>query len=245
VVARIALIVLAGVVLAGCYGSTEPATEVGAESAKLNARGTADNGPATSHFEFWITGSTRVRWTDDRHWPAGASGPFFEKVSPLAASSSYSFRVCGSNDGDHAGGCAQTRTFTTAAAVEDSAVGSWPNSPHFDGSVNAHSGPSGQNAHGTISARVSFQAFTGSVTCLLVAGNHATVGAVGNYPGEPGAKETMIATIVDGGPSAADTVNPSITEGSTTPPVCNPFTGSGTTVNFGPYAGEIVVNNAP
>jgi hypothetical protein len=153
--------------------------------------------------------------------------------------------VCGSNDGDHAGGCAQTRTFTTPAAVDDSVAGSWPNSPSFDGSVDARSGPAGQNPRGTISARVSFQAFTGSVTCLLVVGNHATVGAAGNVPGQPNAKETMVTTIVDGGPSGTDTVDPSITEGSTTPPVCNPFSGSGTNVNFGRYAGEIVVNDAP
>jgi hypothetical protein len=216
-------------------------------SAKLNARGTANNGPASSYFEFWITGHTdRTRWTDSRHWPAGSSGPFFEKVTPLAASTAYSFRVCGTNDGDHAGGCAQTRTFMTGQAVEDSAVGEWPNSPHFDGFVDAHSGPSGQNAHGSIAARVSFAAFTGSVTCLLVDGNHATVGAVGNYPGEQEAKETMLTTIVDGGPSGTDGVNPNITEGSTTPPDCASASfGAETDVDFGPYVGELIVNDAP
>ena len=39
-------------VLAGCYGSTEPATEVAFDSAKLNGRGTADKGPAFSYFEY-------------------------------------------------------------------------------------------------------------------------------------------------------------------------------------------------
>jgi hypothetical protein len=230
------------VALGGCYASTEPATDVGSTSAQLNARGTANNGPATSRFEYWITGATTRQSTPPQSWPAGASGPFSAKVTGLAASTSYSFRVCGAdNSGGGATTCAQTRAFKTSAPVEDSAVGYWPNSPHFFGEVDAHSGPSGQSAHGTMSARVSFQAFTGSVTCLLVAGNHATVGAVGNYPGEPAAKETMITTIVDGGATAADTVNPSITEGSTTPPVCNPFTGSGTIVD----GGDIVVNDAP
>ncbi len=68
------------VALAGCYASTEPATNVGPEAATLNARGTANNGPARSHFEFWMTGSTRVSWTDDQRWPAGASGPFSQRA---------------------------------------------------------------------------------------------------------------------------------------------------------------------
>jgi hypothetical protein len=234
------------VALGGCYASTEPATDVGSESAKLNARGTANNGPATSHFELWIIGSTnRVRWTADRHWPAGASGPFSEKVAPLAASTGYSFRVCGSNDGDHAGACAQTRTFTTGSAVEDSVAGSWPNSPSFDGSVNTRSGRSGQSPDGSIAARVSFQAFTGSVTCLLVQGNRATVGAVGNVPGQPEAKETMVTTIVDGGPSGTDTVHPIIAAGTTPPSCASASFASQTNVTFGPYAGELIVNDAP
>jgi hypothetical protein len=125
-------------------------------------------------------------------------------------------------------------------------VGNWPNSHGFEGFVNAHSGPAGQKPNGSIFARVSFSAFTGSVTCLLVNGNHATVGAVGNYPGQPAAKETMLTTVVDGGGSGTDSVNPSITEGTTTPPNCSSGSfGSQVNVAFGPYAGELIVNNAP
>jgi hypothetical protein len=50
---------MAGVlILSGCYGSTEPATDIGPESAKLNARGTANNGPAHGGFEYWLTNAT-------------------------------------------------------------------------------------------------------------------------------------------------------------------------------------------
>lgn len=40
--------VLSALVLGACYGSTEPATGVAEDSATLRARGTADQGPATS-----------------------------------------------------------------------------------------------------------------------------------------------------------------------------------------------------
>jgi hypothetical protein len=56
--------VVAGLALTGCYGSTEPATEVTADTARLNARGTANNGPATSFFEIWPTNapSAKLSW---------------------------------------------------------------------------------------------------------------------------------------------------------------------------------------
>jgi hypothetical protein len=194
---------------------------VGPESATLNARGTADNGPAHSYFEYWPSGGAHSA-TDTRRWPSGASGPFSEKVDRLYAGKTYLFRVCGADGGS--GGtavCAQTRQFATPAPVQDSAVGFWSTSPGFEGGVNAHSGPIGQNAHGTASLRWSFDTFTGNVTCLLVQGNKATVGAVGHTHESADAKETLLLTVVDGGPSGAtDTVLPAITKGSTAPPGC-------------------------
>ncbi len=44
-------VVVAAITLAGCYGSTEPATDVRPNSAVLQARGTANDGPAFSYFE--------------------------------------------------------------------------------------------------------------------------------------------------------------------------------------------------
>jgi hypothetical protein len=72
-------------ILGGCYGSTEPATDVGSETATLRAQGTANNGPAGSWFEYWVTGSTaNPRTTESIHWPSGASGAFSQKVKNLA-----------------------------------------------------------------------------------------------------------------------------------------------------------------
>jgi hypothetical protein len=121
----ISVVITAAAILSGCYASTDPATKVGPESATLNVYGTADKGPARSHFEYWITGSSRVGNTPELRWPAGARGPIVQKVTGLAASSSYSFRVCGHNESDGRNVCAQTRSFTTGAPVQDSAVGGW------------------------------------------------------------------------------------------------------------------------
>jgi hypothetical protein len=152
------------------------------------------------------------------------------------------FRVCGGDDrGGDASICAQTLQFITGAPVQDSAVGSWTKSPSFTGSVNAHSGPAGQSPQGTLSARQSFDTFTGNVTCLRVVGNTATVGGVGHAFDSPDAKETLLVTIVDGGLSANDTVALSFTPGSTTPPSCAGALPGGTDTG----STGVVVNNAP
>ena len=71
-----AAVAMAGLALVGCYGSTEPATEVERDSARLNARGTANNGPASSVFEYWPAGrQDAARQTRRLNWPGGASGP--------------------------------------------------------------------------------------------------------------------------------------------------------------------------
>jgi hypothetical protein len=193
---------------------------VGAETATLNARGTANNGPAHSYFEYWVNGGSNHRATTTRNWPAGASGPFDEVVNGLYAGKTYLFRVCGRDDSNAFYTCAQTRQFTTSAPVQDSVVGSWGFSPHFNGGVDAHSGPAGQNAQGRVSLRWSFATFIGDVTCLRVDGYRATVGAVGHTYESEDAKETLVLTVVDGGPSGTDSIYPDITEGSTSPPSC-------------------------
>jgi hypothetical protein len=249
VVARIALIVLAGVLLGGCYASTEPATNVGPESATLNARGTANNGPARSHFEFWITGSARVRRTDDRHWPAGASGPFSERAAGLAAATSYSFRLCGADgavDGTYV--CGQTRSFKTGAPTQDSAVGFWGGSPHYYGGVSAHSSRSGGSPQGSMSFRVSFDYFEGSVSCLRVSGNRAAVGAVGSRYDQLQQPHpaTALITIVDGGATADDKLDVGGIQDGSTPPDCAAATfGQEGPIQFAPYLNELVVNDAP
>jgi hypothetical protein len=121
-------------------------------------------------------------------------------------------------------------------------VGTWGSSPHVNGYVNAHSGPAGQSPQGTMSVRQLFDTFTGNVTCLQVVGNKATVGGVGHPWDLPDANETMLATVVDGGPSSGtDTVAVSITQGATTPPSCANALSGGTD----PGETFLVVNDAP
>jgi hypothetical protein len=244
--------------LAGCYGSTEPATNVTYDSAQLNARGTADNGPAYSYFEYGPTDvSPQAFRTATRSWPAGASGAFSEKVGgptsgpgPLYASTRYSVRVCG-NDAGKQPVCAQTLTFTTPPPVKDAAEGFWQNglSPGFPaGQVNASADPNGANPSGTLRHQLYAPntIFSGRVTCLRVSGRTAIVGAVGqrttngqepNPNGPPNA--SSVVTIVDGGPQSTDTTGVSMSS-STAPPSCS----SGPTANGRSAAGTVNVYDA-
>jgi hypothetical protein len=188
-----------------------------------------------------VDGTVNHRASDARHWPSGASGPFSEKVAGLYAGKTYSFRVCGGDDSAGSDVCAQTRQFTTSAPVQDSLVGSWGSSPGVNGAVNAHSGPAGQNPQGTLAARQLFDTFTGNVTCLKVAGNKATVGGLGHPVDAPSANESMLLTVVDGGPSGTDTVAVAITRGATTPPSC----ANGVSGGSDPGDSQLVVNDAP
>ena len=217
----VASALIAGLALAGCYGSTEPATEIGPESARLNARGTTNNGPATSYFEYWLTGSSQVRRTPAVSWPGGISGPFWQRVSGLAASASYSFRMCGADSGATSYVCAQTRTFTTTRALEDSVEGSFFSlaDPKVTWIVDAASGPSGDNPHGTFelaerSGLGTTVQFTGRVVCLHVDGREATIRALGERTTNPPDSTdtvTLLVSLVDGH-LAADSVGPYVFE---------------------------------
>jgi hypothetical protein len=207
---RLATAGLIVIALAGCYGSTEPATDVGPESATLRGQGTADNGPAVSWFEYWLTGSERDPLkVGTQRWPAGASGPISAKATHLTAGVSYSFRVCGYDDnpgGTHTV-CAQTRTFTTKAAVEDSLWGGFYAGCCSRVDVDARSGATGASPRGSVRWYASSSSspdppriFNGFVTCLAVNGSRAAVGAVGKWTqqGSPDANATLLITVVDG-----------------------------------------------
>jgi hypothetical protein len=234
--------------LAGCYGSTQPATDIGRDSATLHARGTADKGSATSWFEYWETGSPQHRVTAYQHFPAGASGPFSARVTGLAANRSHTFRMCGRDDTSFPAVCAQTLTFKTAVAVEDSVTGSWLYSPHLTGTVDAHSGPAGQNPRGGVSdvdAPFSYNAFQGYVTCLAVNGNKAAVGAVGQATLEDGQTKqpaTLLLTIVDGLAGAYDSLGRDQQPGSTKP---NCATASFDQQGSLGSSSDLIVNDAP
>jgi hypothetical protein len=221
--AGLAIAAAALALLSGCYASTEPATEVGPDSAKLNARGTANNGPARSYFEFELSGRVGdPQFTLFQQWPAGASGPFSTTVGQLAANSTYDFRVCGADEGQGSV-CAQTRSFTTKPAVEDGVFGTYAFSCCSHVSVNARSGPSGEHPQGRMTWARSggfdpaSYSYTGLVTCLEADGSSAVVASLGQLrvrtPGQPDTESlgSMVMTVEDGH-QEADTVgwlNPS------------------------------------
>jgi hypothetical protein len=200
--------VVAALLAAGCYGSTQPATERGPSSVRLNATGTANNGPAYSFFEYnkVITPGT-VLTTPRRTWPAGATGSFGEVVSGLSGATTYSFRLCGGDQGS-APSCAQYRQFqTTGPAGKDSVQGGWitghgAGAP--SGFVNAVSGPSGENLTGSLQfygyddAGI-FYRFDGFVTCLAIDGNRAAIGAVGRAERQDNTNTaaTGLVTVID------------------------------------------------
>jgi len=244
------------VALAGCYGSTEPATDFGTDSATLNARGTADTGRAHSYFQYWLTGTTdpeRMFRTGDQDWPSGASGPFSTKATGLAASSSYSFKVCGWDYiGENEGGqeaCAQVRTFTTKPPVEDSIVGKFGfgRSSHYE--VDAHSSPSGAAPGGTLSefdaGELQYASFTGNVTCLVVNGSAAAVGAVGTYHDFDGTQrpQSRLWTVVDGR-VGLDTFNSVRAEGSAAPNCATASFADQHTLNEPMSRTDFIVNDA-
>ncbi len=182
------LSMVSALALAACYGSTEPATNIGEDSATLHARGTANHGPATSYIEYWtdgdpLPGQSRPR-TPTRSWPAGVSGPFSEKVSDLLVASQYSFRLCGNDQGAEPV-CAQTRTFATPTPTGDYVKGSFAGLSPLIASpytvrFNARSGPSGENARGTVKFTFAGTTTTGTVRCLRVNDIFARIGVVFN-----------------------------------------------------------------
>jgi len=189
---------VAAAVLAGCYGSTEPATNVGIDRATLTAKGTTNAGAAHIYFEYWPTGQpASVLATIGKDIPGGVTGPYSEATADsfrgLKPATGYTYRVCGKDQSSPNGACAQTRTFTTSAPAGDLIRGDYATllgGIGHRGAVDAHSDASGANAGGTLSLPEDKHAspignFSGNVTCLRVEGNKATVGAVGSVAGQP------------------------------------------------------------
>jgi hypothetical protein len=160
------------VTLVGCYGSTEPATNVTAGGATLHGKGTSNNGPAVSYFEYWPTENPNSKQTTpERSWPGGVSGPLSDPATGMSPGIAYSFRVCGRDNGASAV-CAQTRGIGDSLAVRITY-----NSNQY-AQVDARSGGSGQNPNGQLGSVVSGIPRAYSVTCLAVSGNRALVGGV-------------------------------------------------------------------
>jgi hypothetical protein len=196
------------------------------DRATLNARGTANNGPATSVFEYWPTGRQDVtRRTRRLAWPAGASGPIVFTVTPLRPGTPYSFRLCGADKGQ-TDVCAQTRSFTTSASSEDLVSGSYERPGGLGGTVDAASRPSGENPRGSVSSSSTGGptgrfTFSGNVSCLKVVGHRGVVGAEGSIQpaGAPGSlPATSLLTVDDGVVDDPDTVGESVSYTTSLPP---------------------------
>jgi hypothetical protein len=218
---------LGAVLLGGCYGSTEPATKIRPDSAQLNGRGTADDGPAFSFFRVQRYGVPLGDPVDTptRQWPAGASGPITEQLTGLAEATDYLFKLCGGNAGDEAA-CANTKSFATRGPDgQDSVLGAWRIRASADpsgGVVRARSDPSGANPRGSLEITQVLEnvhVFKGFVSCVRVKGNQATVGAIGLDKDQNGNDQPSTAkmSIVD--PGLNDGFSYEVKPGST-PPDC-------------------------
>ncbi len=167
---------LAVAALAGCYGSTEPATDVKLDGATLNAYGSTEDARTIAYFLYWTgSQSSGTRTTPERSLPAGVRGPFREPVTGLSPDTEYSFQLCGQPESG--GGqrlCAQVRTFRTKPGDEITAQLRYAGAT---ARLHALSGPNGEGARG-------FLAFDGNVdppevddvVCLSVHGSEAVVG---------------------------------------------------------------------
>src|SRR3954447_24569997 len=180
-----------GVLLAasGCYGSTEPATNIAFDHATLNGHGTMNNGPADVRFDLWETARpSERRSTLPKTVSGGVSGPVSSPNSPfgpygLVPDTDYSFRLCGRDQGAQADVCAQTRTFRTLKPSGDLLRGFFAlqfTGIGHTGNVQAESGPAGGGATGRLQLPGELgNTFDGSVTCLSVHDHDAAVGALG------------------------------------------------------------------
>jgi hypothetical protein len=106
--------------LSACVsGATDPATDVTATTATLNAHGSAGGQPRTWWFEYGRTTSYGSR-TPGGSVPGNFSGSVAEEVTGLQPSTLYHFRICSS------GGCDGDRTFTTISPGVSSRLRRYP-----------------------------------------------------------------------------------------------------------------------
>jgi hypothetical protein len=120
--------------LSACVGSTESATDVASSSARLNAKGYADDGPARWWWEYdsvradlGTANDIEVCNQSTRCGPASAGSasspvPLNTVVSGLTPATTYYFRACGQDSNDPAGTCAQVHSFRTTAGTSTAGV---------------------------------------------------------------------------------------------------------------------------
>jgi hypothetical protein len=220
--------------LAGCTLSTSGATKVTQTGARLTAIGRTGDQPGYYHFEYArraadlgtaAGGRTPERGPIPPNTPSDRSVTFGEDVTGLSPGRSYVFRVCGRQGPMPDDVCAGTSSFfTTPSAAQDSVVGSASDGFTFSYGAAAAASADGRDAEGQLSeVPVKGQRFEGRVTCLVVHGARATIGAVGvfdpsYYDQDPGSAATEVVTVVDD-PSGDRWQRVALTAG-TTPPSC-------------------------
>jgi len=248
-------------VAVGC-GQTDFATNVGETSATLNGTITTySEGEATSvHFEYWKTFDSSVRHQTPSRTVTG-TGPVSETVTPLAADTHYSYRLCGT-EGDGPVVCSQTRTFATGrdsvqAYGETEEYGSAPRHQVVDIDVDALEGESAQPPLGRAYFRFGTAGGFGvvwapvgsksgpNITCLSVNGNEATVGVRDDQNPVTSLRQTFVRA-VDGGPlgSGLDRFELFIppSDDPRAPTDCSPLPAFG---QFELIKGEVAVNDVP
>jgi hypothetical protein len=218
---RVAIALAAAAVLPGCYGSTEYVTKLDLTSATLNGHGTTDDGAAGVYFEYWPTDTPAAKQTTQAETvPGGVTGPFSQSVAGLEEDTSYSYRLCGADEGEPAV-CAQTRTFVTGrssvratgevpvpygetgwTSIDLTAFaapqGEAPDGRAFSVIYNAEAGPPGG-----ISLPVGSRELP-NISCVVIRGNRAVVGFVQKPSwGDNPPTDQQYAYLLDGGPNGS------------------------------------------
>jgi hypothetical protein len=247
-----ATVVCGGLALVGCVGITDPATNVGQMTARLNAHGRTDD--TSAHFYFRYANqeadlpTAAAKRTPTRTVPAhrpdnGEFGYFGENVTGLSPGRNYFFELCGGDDKpgapDWCGG--RQRFFTEPSSSQDSVAGEMEaGAIVFIVRFKAASGPQGQNADGWFEFRNPRNGagnFDARITCLEVEGSRAAMGLV--IPGSDGSTSGLIVTLTDGGPGGTDTIGSAPDD---VPPDC-------ADANFddqqGAYNSTLVVRDVP
>jgi hypothetical protein len=207
--------------IAGCYGQTDFATQIGHNAATLNAHGSANSGPVEPYFEFWKTATPNTRiQTPVQIVPGGVSGPVSARATNLTDGTDYSYRFCGTDSSTHGSPvCAQTQTFVTGLSSVQATGDTTQPGADFDFariSVNVVAAPPGGTPRGHVSYRLrdhrsiwgpggTFWDFGSqtedNINCVRIQGNVAVIGfrQVPPFPSNISFRNDQWVFIVDGG----------------------------------------------
>jgi hypothetical protein len=166
--------------LSGCYGSTEPATNVGVISATFNGAGNTESSPTTAWFEYGRTPSEGFTRTKTVSLPSGVRGPLKITVgglqdvreARLLPNTEYRYRLCGAPEGGEAV-CAQTRTFRTQ---EGDVVDAQLHAGAALAFLLGVSGPNGESPNGLFDV-APLGSTDERVVCVSVHGDEAVIGS--------------------------------------------------------------------